>query len=214
MEKYKICPTCGTKNPPTMIECINCETDLTGVPLGMTHDEESSSNNSPENSGKKMIRKCECGAINSAAARKCIQCGEDISDIIPIFEVEQDGYNKGEVSSKDQLTIVLQTVDNSYKYCIQNHKTIIGRENSMKEYLVSKPFVSRDHAELLCEAGRIWIKNHSHTNKTYINDNEIEDDKYIELKEGDIIGLGGKRINGVYQENAAFFIVNNVCLEG
>ena len=31
MNKYKICPSCGTKNPPTVLECIICETDLTAV---------------------------------------------------------------------------------------------------------------------------------------------------------------------------------------
>ena len=31
MNKYKICPSCGTKNPPTVLECITCETDLTAV---------------------------------------------------------------------------------------------------------------------------------------------------------------------------------------
>ena len=31
MEKYKVCPHCGTHNPPMMLECIQCAEDLTGV---------------------------------------------------------------------------------------------------------------------------------------------------------------------------------------
>ncbi|MDR1796560.1 MAG: FHA domain-containing protein [Clostridiales Family XIII bacterium] len=31
LEKYKICPSCGEKNPPTVFECRNCEADLTRV---------------------------------------------------------------------------------------------------------------------------------------------------------------------------------------
>lgn len=29
MEKFKICPVCGMRNKPNMIECLGCETDLT-----------------------------------------------------------------------------------------------------------------------------------------------------------------------------------------
>lgn len=31
MEKFKICPVCGMRNKPNMIECLGCETDLTSV---------------------------------------------------------------------------------------------------------------------------------------------------------------------------------------
>lgn len=37
MEKFKICPVCGMRNKPNMIECLGCETDLTSV---KTTDEE------------------------------------------------------------------------------------------------------------------------------------------------------------------------------
>ena len=33
MEKYKICPSCKTKNPPALFECMSCEADLTGVKI-------------------------------------------------------------------------------------------------------------------------------------------------------------------------------------
>ena len=31
LEKYKICPACGEHNPPGLLECRKCETDLTGI---------------------------------------------------------------------------------------------------------------------------------------------------------------------------------------
>ena len=31
MEKYKVCPSCNTHNPPNLLECISCEADLTGI---------------------------------------------------------------------------------------------------------------------------------------------------------------------------------------
>ncbi|MCI9320547.1 MAG: hypothetical protein HFH05_10780 [Lachnospiraceae bacterium] len=33
MEKYKICPSCKTLNEPTLLECVNCEADLTMVKI-------------------------------------------------------------------------------------------------------------------------------------------------------------------------------------
>ena len=33
MEKYKICPACGAHNPPSLLECLQCEADLTGVKI-------------------------------------------------------------------------------------------------------------------------------------------------------------------------------------
>ena len=26
LEKYKLCPVCGTRNPPSLMECRECET--------------------------------------------------------------------------------------------------------------------------------------------------------------------------------------------
>ena len=76
MEKYKVCPTCGTKNPPTMMECISCETDLTGVPIGevITETVATAQSGTPANEREttKMVRVCECGTINLASARKCM----------------------------------------------------------------------------------------------------------------------------------------------
>lgn len=56
MEKYKICPTCGIQNPPTMLECIECETDLTGVPIGEVLKDDGSKN---QNAEQKIRHLCE-----------------------------------------------------------------------------------------------------------------------------------------------------------
>ncbi len=208
MDKYKICPTCGYKNQPTMIECVQCETDLTGVSIGESSKEQPVSENINVNSGiSQMVRRCDCGAINVASSRKCEKCGEDISDIIPELYEKDGSTSKESFECENENKFSLISLDGTYKYVVEQNTTIIGRENCMGEYLSTKLFVSRKHAEILSEVGKIWIKNLSKTNKTFINNNEIEDDKYIELFEGDIIGLGGKEIDGEYQKDAAFFTV-------
>ena len=205
MEKYKICPTCGTKNAPTMIECIKCETDLTSVPIGEVIVESNSEKlvpggkESSANESVKMVRICECGTKNPASARKCAACGEDISDIIPVQDTE--------LSEQDKLHFILSSLDGGYAFELNQNLTVVGRENVMKEYLLSKSFVSRKHAEFLIEADKLWVKNYSNTNHTYVNNEMIRDNEYFELHDGDVIGFGGKEINGSLQDEAAYFRV-------
>ena len=82
----------------------------------------------------------------------------------------------------------------------------LGREAELKDYLKNKLFVSRHHAELTVIGNKVFIKNLSKTNKTFINNEEILSDTPVELHEGDEIGLGGKIVAGNRQEQAAYFI--------
>ena len=205
MDKYKVCPTCGTQNPPSMMECVNCETDLTGVVIGeiLQADGEAQQNNSDikpaEDNFVKMVRVCECGEKNPASLRKCAKCGEDISDIIPVQDSTTD--------SKEEIHYILSSLDGNYAYELKDNLTVVGRENKMADYLSTKTYVSRRHAQFLVEADKLWIKNHSNTNHTYLNNDMITDEGYVELHDGDVIGLGGKEINGSVQDDAAFFRV-------
>ena len=76
----------------------------------------------------------------------------------------------------------------------------------MAEYLSNKSFVSRRHAQISLEDGKVTIENHSHTNYTYINNQKLVDE-VLELKDGDEIGLGGNEKNGKKQEQAAYFMM-------
>jgi len=80
LEKYKLCPCCGKKNYPGLIECIDCEQDLTQVAITDSAAEESDEGSSE----KGLVRLCDaCFAKNPPNARKCLLCGEDIADILP-----------------------------------------------------------------------------------------------------------------------------------
>ena len=205
MNKFKICPTCGAKNMPTMIECVNCETDLTGTPIGEDLSERETIGSyvpaAPVAKNIHMVRICECGAKNLPSVRKCSQCGEDISDITPV----PDTSDEEKVSQ--QYRYILASLDGQFTFEISTNMTIIGRENAMKEYLWQKTYVSRKHAEILLEGGKLWIKSYTSTNHTYVNNEQIKDDKYVELHNDDVIGLGGKEMNGLMQDQAAYFRV-------
>lgn len=200
MEKFKICPVCGMHNKPNMIECIGCETDLTSVKATDEATEQAkitAQENTSENVEEKYVRVCDCGCINSATAKKCVECGEDISDIAPILQ-----------SENNTCKYVMTSLDGEYAYEIKDGTAILGRENEMREYLADKAYVSRQHAKIMKEEDKVYIENLSNTNFTFVNNQKIAEK--TELHVDDEIGLGGNATNGSRQSGAAYLILRNV----
>ena len=79
----------------------------------------------------------------------------------------------------------------------------------MQEYLSSKMYVSRNHAEITLSEGRLFIRNLSRSNGTYVNNQRI-DDEIHELHEGDEVAFGGFVLNGEMQSEAAYFHVRRI----
>lgn len=202
MEKYKVCPVCGTHNNPLFLECSDCETDLQNVPVVDEETERAAEQHNEEtaepSSTAPMVRVCDCGAKNPVQARRCAVCGEDISMIVPT----QD-------NAPAVQRYFLSSLDGTFAYEIKEGSTIIGRENEMREYLSSRSYVSRKHAELKLDsaAAVLTIKNCSTTNYTFVNNMMITGDASVELKDGDEVGLGGNEQNGSRQPEAAYFLV-------
>lgn len=200
MEKFKICPVCGMHNKPNMIECIGCETDLTSVKATDEATEQAkitAQENTSENVEEKYVRVCDCGCINSATAKKCVECGEDISDIAPILQ-----------SENNTCKYVMTSLEGEYAYEIKDGTAILGRENEMREYLADKAYVSRQHAKIMKEDDKVYIENLSNTNFTFVNNQKIAEK--TELHVDDEIGLGGNATNGSRQSGAAYLILRNV----
>lgn len=200
MEKFKICPVCGMHNKPNMIECIGCETDLTSVKATDEATEQAkitAQENTSENVEEKYVRICDCGCINSATAKKCVECGEDISDIAPILQ-----------SENNTCKYVMTSLDGEYAYEIKDGTAILGRENEMKEYLADKAYVSRQHAKIMKDDDKVYIENLSNTNFTFVNNQKIAEK--TELHIDDERGLGGNETNGSRQSEAAYLILRNV----
>ncbi len=200
LTKYKICPECGKKNSPGLIECRYCESDLTAIRIvddDTKPAEEIPAEFAAVTEKTELVRICECGAENPSQARKCRECGEDISDIIPSAKVK---------ACEESFSYELHTLNDDFSVTIDKPFIILGRECELKDHLKNKPFVSRQHAELTVVADRVFIKNLSRTNKTFINNEEIPSDTPVELHEGDEIGLGGKIVAGKRQDQAAYFI--------
>ena len=204
LTKYKVCPECGKKNPPNLLECRYCEADLTGIKVvdssAAQQSEETqkkADSNGSANEEKELVRICECGAENPPQARKCKVCGEDISDIIPTTILKKE---------KKPLSYELKSVDGSFAVTIDKPVYVVGREAELKDYLRTKVYVSRQHARFTVVAEKVFVENLSKTNKTFLDNEEIPDATHVALSNGEEIGLGGKVIDQARQDKAAYFI--------
>ncbi len=202
MSKYKLCPTCKEQNDPRSMECVNCGTDLMGIPITDTEvvkpDTQSTLESSDFSETSELVRICYCGEVNPAQARKCQKCGEDIGDILPVPDVVAP-----------ECRFQLSSVDSDYVYPLPIGSIIVGREHGMRECLLGKQYVSRIHAKITVENGAAFIENLSNTNYTYVNNIRIPSGR-TRLNVGDEVALGGITVNGARQEEAAYFIVGTV----
>lgn len=202
MEKYKVCPVCGTHNIPLYLECSECEADLQNVPVVDESFEQVAAQNDNKpvdtNTTTPMVRVCDCGAKNPVQARHCSACGEEISMIVPTPDTPPAVQQ-----------YLLSSLDGAFAYEIREGSTVIGRENEMREYLTAKPYVSRKHAvlDLDTASATLTIKNCNTTNYTFVNNEMISGDIPVKLSDGDEIGLGGNEQNGSRQAEAAYFYV-------
>lgn len=222
MEKYKACPFCGRHQNPILLECADCEADLSNVPVQGEENAEAAertgtarqvrttgqaeATGQPEvvrqagaaggaEAGRVRYRFCECGFANLSNARKCKQCGEDIADILP----------QPEKVAAAELQLV--SVDGAYRFFLTEDEITVGRNAAMAEYLKDKSYVSRIHARLSRRAEGWVVENLSRTNFTYINNEKIAPGTAAALQVGDEIGLGGLVREGSRQEEAAYFKV-------
>lgn len=203
LNKFKVCTVCGEHNPPSLLECKKCETDLTGIKVVddafLAAQSAATQSATPQPVNRPLIKLCDCGAENPPQSRKCVSCGEDISDI------RATESKAGVMSSK--LSAILRAFDASFSFTITKPVTVVGRESEMSDYLREKTYVSRKHAKLTIANGEVYIENLSSTNHTFVNNVLIPSDAPTPLKNGDEVGLGGKLINGERQAQAAYFVI-------
>lgn len=203
MKKYKICPVCQTKNLPSVLECIECGNDLMGVratddSLAVPEPTKTQPEFVSNQQASDLIRVCDCGYENEVSVRKCVSCGEDISDIIP--------SPRRRVSS--QTDYVIQSIDRKESLCLScPSEHVLGREQELAAYLQPMLYVSRKHARLTVTSEGLFIENLSKANGTYVNNEKIDDGVAFKLCAGDEIGLGGFKNHEGRQEFAAYFVV-------
>lgn len=197
MKKFKICPRCNTKNEPYLMACTKCRKSLNSINVtdDISEQEKSKSEvNINDNKKHTLVRICKCGIKNAPNARKCNSCGEDISDIKPIPDTD---FNS--------IRFNLHSLDESFIFELKSNDIVMGRENTLKEYLKTKTFVSRRHCRFSIENNELFIEDLGSKNSTYVNDEKIGSKTKLSI--GDEVSLGGFNINGTRQEKAAYFVI-------
>jgi hypothetical protein len=202
LAKFKVCPACGERNHPSLLECGKCETDLTGIKVAdeplLAPAAASAIDAAASGADRRLVKICDCGAANLPQRRKCSFCSEDISDV---------RVTEARLAAPKKMKVALCSVDRSFSFTLDKPITVIGRAAEMRQYLELKAYVSRRHAKITLANGEIYIENLSGTNPTFINNTLISGAAPALLKNGDEIGLGGKLINGERQSQAAYFVV-------
>lgn len=103
--------------------------------------------------------------------------------IILLFSSVVIVMDKSLVSDSDDVVIIVEEEkhmkpayiirkkDNE-KVFISKKQFSIGRLESLSDYVVSNPYVSKLHAEIIFENEEYYIVDHHTTNKTYVDDSE------------------------------------------
>lgn len=196
MAKYKQCPQCGQHVSPAMVECPDCEADLMGVPVMDDEEQAAPEQDVPEvKQAPVLVRRCDCGAENPPQARKCLSCGEDISDIAP-----------APAAAQTECVAELATLDGRWKTTVACEPVTLGREHTGSEYLSGHCYVARAQARVEWKDGMVEITSLSRSNPTFVNNVPMGTGETRTLQPGDEIGLGGCVIGGERQADAAYLV--------
>ena len=125
------------------------------------------------------IRICEnCGHHNPVDNLECEKCGFDLSFCIPVAEET--------VEAKEEIADYnIRSADGETVIKI-NGEVLIGRDGVCSEYFERSTYISRKHATLYFENGKVYVMDAS-TNGTYINGKRIDKMQKVILNKGDKI---------------------------
>lgn len=159
-----------------------------------------------------LVRLCTCGAVSPASARRCLACGGDIADVMPMpYEGEPvapgDAQEPAPESAFGGALLRLTSVDGLCTLDVTD-SCALGRAAELAAYLADKPYVSRRQAFLTVDDGRVYIVHCGGCNPTCLNNSPLREGAPEELHEGDEIALGGMTIDGQRQPMAAYFRVS------
>ena len=101
LKKFKICPTCNTKNPTNQFECKKegCGTDLTGVKI-VNETPNGGGNRGDNNNG--LVKFCPtCNTKNPTDQFECKKegCGTDLTGVKIVNETPNEDGNRGDNSN-------------------------------------------------------------------------------------------------------------------
>jgi len=101
-----------------------------------------------------------------------------------------------------------QSIDEAVLYSLPHNMQVItfGRANDdMRGFLQDRLYVSRIHASIRFNEGRLSVRDEGSKNGTYVNGARVERGIWRTLNPDDEIGLGCRDIAGSQRRDAAYF---------
>ncbi|WP_406545605.1 FHA domain-containing protein [Succinimonas sp.] len=229
MARVKICPKCGAENSPGSAFCINenCGWDLSGVksvdkeapkPAPDPDPGEKAPEDNAVPPGKDWAKICpKCGRANRVVAKQCVACHENLKFLIEKTLVDKSllqgssGAPAPEPAAPKPVNKVIASLNAPDGRCILKIDTlhpitVIGRENVMADYLASRDYTSRLHAEIHVMGDRLAFVDKG-KNGTYINNVKMSPGSTEVLKDGDKVSMGDRWPDDWTKSQAGCFIV-------
>jgi len=119
------------------------------------------------------------------------QDSDDFSDKTAIIQGDQETLNKELQRAKEQeaCLIIIRGTPQGHRYFLTQQEMTLGRDSS-SDITVSDKGISRKHARISKEAGKVFITDLTSANGTFVNDKKIEPGKKVALAKEDMIKLG------------------------
>ena len=77
----------------------------------------------------------------------------------------------------------------------ETDSVVLGRSPRNSTFLIDDPTISREHARLFCDGGRLFVEDLGTTNGTRVNGQRIEPQSPAPIAHGDVIELGEVRLS-------------------
>ncbi|HMS56699.1 MAG TPA: FHA domain-containing protein [Fimbriimonadaceae bacterium] len=118
-----------------------------------------------------------CKTFNPAGVMFCVECGLIFDRALP-----EDAFGAPAI----QLPVLVEQAGREHP--IRPGVTSVGREGDI---MVADSRVSRRHAEVKSDGGRLTISDLGSTNGTTVNGTRLEQGEVLSLNQGDTLGFGG-----------------------
>lgn len=121
-----------------------------------------------------------CKEFNPVGVMFCVECGL-------IFDKALDGDAFG--APAVQLPILID--EHQKEHILRPGVTTIGRQGDIQ---IEDPNLSRKHANLHLDGGKITVEDLDSTNGTTVNGNKVEPNVKVPIAQGDVLAFGGVKL--------------------
>jgi len=177
-QDYKICKSCGAKNPINETFCVEC--------FGRDFE-------LPQENKKSEYKICKsCGAKNSIENEICDVCLDRNFEEVNANKVENNDNANQEYKTviEKENPIVKVELNNQIFQIYPND--IAGREAKLSEILQNISTVSRQHIKFIFENNSWQVQDLNSTNGSYLNNTRLNPSQKYDIKQNDELKLSSK----------------------